>query len=161
MPQSERADGDARLVLEHFLPYRLMRASELVSRDFAGIYGERYDLSRPEWRCLATIGQFGRITATEIGRHSSMHKTKVSRAVYALEQRRWLKRDKDASDRRNEHLTLTEKGRKAYAELVQAALDYQRALLGALGAAAPKLGDGIDGIEAVLRADKRRRQGGG
>ncbi len=152
---AEEHDGP-RLVLEDFLPYRLMRAFELVSRDFAGVYGERYDLSRPEWRCLATIGQFGRITATGIGRHSSMHKTKVSRAVSALEERRWLRREKDPADRRNEYLTLTDKGRKAYRDLAIAAQAYQRALLQALGDAAPKLGEGIGGLEAALGARKSR-----
>lgn len=160
---TEKAGGDNGrqdedlLVLESFLPYRLMHAFELVSRDFASVYGSRYDLSRPEWRCLATIGEFGRITATEIGRHSSMHKTKVSRAVYALEQRRWLKRERDEADRRNEHLTLTANGRRAYLDLVSTAHEYERKLSGALGDAAGDLGRGLDAIETAYGMRRRRK----
>ncbi len=39
-------------------------------------------------------GQFAEMTATAIGAHSYMHKTKVSRAVRALAKRRGLKRRK-------------------------------------------------------------------
>ena len=52
------------------------------------------------------------MTATEVGVHSTMHKTKVSRAVFALEQRRWLKRTQDDGDRRVEHLELTAPGQQ-------------------------------------------------
>ena len=69
------------LELESFLPYRLNRLAESVSREFSKIYRDCFGLTRPEWRTLATLGEFGTITATAIGEHSSMHKTKVSRAV--------------------------------------------------------------------------------
>ena len=102
------------LELEIFLPYRLNRLAEAVSREFSKIYRDRFGLTRPEWRTLATLGAFGTITATAIGEHSSMHKTKVSRAVAELERRKWLTRVADAADRRVEHLALTKAGRSAY-----------------------------------------------
>ena len=93
------------LVLEEFLPYRLNRLADMVSRDFSRIYKDRHGMTRPEWRVLASLGQFGRATASDIVAHSSQHKTKVSRAVAALEQRGWLVRETDEADRRSEHLT--------------------------------------------------------
>ncbi|TIQ53863.1 MAG: winged helix-turn-helix transcriptional regulator, partial [Mesorhizobium sp.] len=60
------------LCLEHFLPYRLNRLADAISREFSKIYKDRYGLSRPEWRTLATLGQFGTTTATAIGAHSAM-----------------------------------------------------------------------------------------
>src|SRR5690606_5294519 len=116
------------LELENFLPYRFNRLADAVSRDFARIYKERFGLTRPEWRLLATLGQYGTMTATAVGRHSSMHKTKVSRAVTALEQRRWLQRRPDTNDRRIEHLLLTPSGLRAYREVVPLAHDYEQAL---------------------------------
>jgi DNA-binding MarR family transcriptional regulator len=139
-------DGGA-LALEAFLPYRLNRAAELVSREFAETYSREYGLTRPEWRCLATIGQFGRSTATRIGVHSSMHKTKVSRAIYALEQRRWLKRVEDEADRRVEHLELTPLGRTRYLELAALAHAYQARLAKMLGTR--NLSGLLDGLTAV------------
>nr|WP_274427045.1 MarR family transcriptional regulator [Chelativorans sp. YIM 93263] len=139
------------LVLEDFLPYRLNRLADAISRDFSKIYRDRYGLNRPEWRTLATLGQYGTMTATEIGAHSAMHKTKVSRAVVALAKRGWLKREADPSDRRVEHLTLTRNGISAYRALVPLASAYGEKLLAAL---APedqaKLSEGLRALEQAL-----------
>lgn len=126
--------GDDLLELENFLPYRLNRLAEAVSRGFSRLYRERYGLTRPEWRLLATLGQYGTMTATAVGRHSSMHKTKVSRAVSALEKRRWLQRGTDPDDRRIEHLTLTRAGADAYRELVPLAHAFEAQMLGRMDA---------------------------
>jgi DNA-binding MarR family transcriptional regulator len=116
------------LALESFLPYRLNRLADAVSREFSRIYRDRYGLTRPEWRLLATLGQYGTMTATAVGVHSAMHKTKVSRAVAALERRRWLTRSADTGDRRVEHLALTAEGLRTYREMVPIAKAFERAL---------------------------------
>ncbi len=121
--------ADDILALEKFLPYRLNRLADSVSREFSTIYRERYGLTRPEWRTLATLGQYRAMTATAIGAHSAMHKTKVSRAVAALEKRKWLIRRPDSADRRVEHLTLTKAGEKAYLEMVPLAKAYEAEML--------------------------------
>lgn len=122
------------LSLENFLPYRLNRLTDAVSREFSRIYRERYGLTRPEWRLLATLGQYGTMTATAVGRHSAMHKTKVSRAVAALEERRWLTRAPDDADRRVEHLGLTRAGQDAYRDLVPLAKAFEEQMLGGMSA---------------------------
>jgi DNA-binding MarR family transcriptional regulator len=126
-------DTASPLILEDFIPYRLNKAAEAVSQRFASIYRDRYGLTRPEWRTLATLGQFGILTATAVGTHSSMHKTKVSRAVFTLEKRRWLSRKRDDIDRRIENLELTPGGRKAYNELAKVAHQFETELLSHLG----------------------------
>lgn len=131
------------LALEAFLPYRLNRLADVVSRKFAKVYKDRYGLTRPEWRALATLGQFGSLTSTEIVNHSAMHKTRVSRAVSSLEKRHWLKRSTDSDDRRVEHLVLTRAGEKVYRDLVPLAADFEMQVYGNLGkrdAAAVKAG---------------------
>ncbi|WP_428698928.1 MarR family winged helix-turn-helix transcriptional regulator [Stappia sp.] len=139
----------ASLPLEEFLPYRLVRASELVSRRFAARYHAAYGISRPEWRTFAILGQLGHTTATEIGRRSTMHKTKVSRAVAALEKRGWLSRRADGADRRIEHLELTASGAAVYAELAAMARDFQAALREEIGReAAAALEAGLAAVEA-------------
>ncbi|WP_417767011.1 MarR family winged helix-turn-helix transcriptional regulator [Stappia sp.] len=139
----------ASLPLEEFLPYRLVRASELVSRRFAARYRTAYGISRPEWRTFAILGETGRTTATEISRRSTMHKTKVSRAVAALEKRGWLSRRADVADRRIEHLELSSSGAAVYAELAAMARDFQAALREEIGAdAAAALEAGLAAVEA-------------
>jgi DNA-binding MarR family transcriptional regulator len=126
--------SDDILQLEQFLPYRLNRLADPVSREFSTIYRDRHGLTRPEWRTLATIGQFGTLAATAIGAHSAMHKTKVSRAIFALESRKWLLRRTDDRDRRVEHLTLTAAGRKVYEDLLPFARNFETSFLAALNA---------------------------
>tara|TARA_R110002020_G_scaffold47651_3_gene135575 strand:+ start:4437 stop:4910 length:474 start_codon:yes stop_codon:yes gene_type:complete len=151
-PQSDGAENEP-LALEGFLPYRLARAAEHVSRQFAELYRKRHGMTRPEWRTLATIGQFNRITATEIGLHSSMHKTKVSRAIKTLEERGWVTRQADQADRRVEHLELTREGRNHYMDLVQLARRYEAKLIATLGESnAEQLSAGIAAIETRLGA---------
>lgn len=122
------------LDLESFLPYRLYRLADTVSRQFSRIYKERHGLTRPEWRTLSGLGQRGTMTATELGEQSAMHKTKVSRAVAELERRRWLMRTPDEKDRRVEHLVLTKAGLAAYREMVPLAKAFERELLARLSA---------------------------
>ncbi|MEP7457238.1 MarR family winged helix-turn-helix transcriptional regulator [Phyllobacterium sp. SB3] len=142
----------APLILEDFTPYRLNKAAESISRRFSGQYRERYGLTRPEWRTLATLGQFGARTATAIGMHSSMHKTKVSRAVFSLEKRRWLRRCRDEADRRTEHLELTPAGLKAYDHLAKLAHDFETELFVRLGErGARDLKAGLAALEAYYR----------
>jgi DNA-binding MarR family transcriptional regulator len=139
------------LRLEQFLPYRLNRIASAVSQDFRSIYGPRHDLTIPEWRLLATLGQFEAMSARDIGRHSSMHKTKVSRAVRALEERRWLRRQESEEDRREEILTLTALGRKSYREIVPKALAFEHRILADLGPEAGTLLAALDRLEEIFK----------
>ncbi|ESW92547.1 MarR family transcriptional regulator [Mesorhizobium sp. C280B] len=139
------------LELESFLPYRLYRLADAVSREFSRIYKDRHGLTRPEWRTLAGLGQHGTMTATALGEQSAMHKTKVSRAVAELERRRWLVRTPDEKDRRVEHLALTKAGVTAYREMVPLAKEFERELLERLGAEErAAIVSGVAALEAKL-----------
>lgn len=116
------------LDLEAFLPYRLNLLNETVSRSLSRIYAERHGFGVPEWRVLVTLGQYREMTAKEIGAHSQMHKTKVSRAAAALEDKGLLARAPAERDRRAALLSLTPRGRGIYESLVPTALAFSRAL---------------------------------
>ncbi len=140
-----------QLILEDFLPYRLNKAAEAISQRFASLYREQYGLTRPEWRTLATLGQFGVLTATAIGVHSSMHKTKVSRAVFALEQRYWLRRNATKPTGASRTLELTPAGRKIYADLARVAHSFEVELSSNLGRRGEeKLKAGLAALESYF-----------
>lgn len=124
-----------RFDLGAFLPYLLNQAAESTSRGFAQVYRSGYGMTRTQWRVLANLGRSGALTATEICRISSVEKTKVSRAVAALEARGWLRRDPSQEDRRAEVLTLTAEGQEVYARLGAQALVHDRNLRERLGPA--------------------------
>ncbi|WP_170475727.1 MarR family winged helix-turn-helix transcriptional regulator [Ruegeria conchae] len=114
--------------LRNFLPFLLNQAAEESSLEFQRVYKNRYGMLRTEWRVLFHLGNYGEMTAKEIGLRAKIHKTKVSRAVRKLEQRRYLKRTRDENDRRVERLTLTTSGQSVYRELRGIARDYDAKL---------------------------------
>ena len=121
---SEKDDFD----LQVFLPYLLNQASERSSQEFQRHYKNRYGMLRTEWRVLFHLGIYGRMTAVEIGERASIHKTKISRAVHKLAERRFLTRTRSEEDRRREYLELTTAGQAAYEDLRKQALTYDATL---------------------------------
>jgi DNA-binding MarR family transcriptional regulator len=111
------------LELKDFLPHRLNVLSSLISQALTRVYGP-YGIGIPEWRILVTLGQFGVMTGKAIGTHTHMHKTKVSRAVAQLEQRKLLARRANRDDLREAFLSLTPAGRVIYEELAPRALEF-------------------------------------
>jgi len=147
------------LRLETFLPWRLVVLASTVSENLASLYSERYGITIPEWRVIATLGQFGRMTARDVGAHARLHKTTVSRAVTTLSERGWLKREPNRADQREAFLSLKPKGRAVYEDLAPTALGFAARLvedlapedraaleriLDGLGAKAAAIGSGSD-----------------
>jgi DNA-binding MarR family transcriptional regulator len=102
---------DAQFELSDFTPYLLNAAAEAQSLRFSKVYKDRYGMLRTEWRVLFHLGRYGPMSAREISRRAGIHKTKVSRAVAALERKRFLERRDSAGDRRVEILSLRAPGR--------------------------------------------------
>jgi DNA-binding MarR family transcriptional regulator len=122
--QAASAPAEAPLLkLEDFLPHRLNVLSSLVSQALTRVYG-RYGIGIPEWRVLVTLGEHGTMTGKTVGAQTHMHKTKVSRAVAHLEERKFLARRANRSDLRESFLSLTPAGRAVYEELAPSALDF-------------------------------------
>ena len=122
------ASEQAPLKLEKFLPYQLNVVASLVSLALSRVYARRYGIGVPEWRVLVTLGQYGVMTGKAIGAHTHMHKTKVSRAVALMEERKLLVRRANRADMRESFLSLTAAGRTMYEEVAPHALDFTRRL---------------------------------
>lgn len=119
--------------LDQFLPYLLNQAAEATSRGFQAVYRDRYGFTRTQWRVLANLGKFGAMSARDICAISHIEKTKVSRAVAALEAAGMLSRAPSEKDRRAEILALTENGQAIFAELGALAVTFDADLRKALG----------------------------
>ncbi len=123
---------DPILSLDRFLPYQLNFLAEEVSRSFSRIYADQFGISIPEWRVVAILGQSGPVTAKTIGERSTMHKTKVSRAVAALEKRQFIVRSPNSVDLRESFIELSESGKAMYRDLVPQAFAFNALLKSAL-----------------------------
>jgi DNA-binding MarR family transcriptional regulator len=131
--------------LQDFLPYLLNQAAEATSRRFEAVYKSGYGMTRTQWRVMANLGRFGAMTARDICRISHIEKTKVSRAVAALETTGLLARAPSPDDGRAELLSLTRAGSSVYSALGHQARAFDADLRDRLG---PDLSAGID---AALR----------
>ncbi|MCC5866779.1 MAG: MarR family transcriptional regulator [Wenzhouxiangella sp.] len=120
------------LDLEHFLPYRLSRLSNQISRGIARTYEEKFGLSVTEWRVIAILGRYPGISATEVTEKSAMDKVAISRAVRRLIDAGRIRRQANDNDRRAKHLFLSDQGQAVYDAIVPAALAYEQRLLNAL-----------------------------
>ena len=153
--RSAEADGAAetQVVLERFLPYRLSVLASLTSQALAQIYAERFGLTIPAWRVVATLGQYGVVTARDISLHAVMHKSTVSRAVSQLQERGLIVRKPNREDRREENLELTGAGRAVYEAVVPEALAFEQRLVSVLTPAEQR------GFMTVLhKLDRQARQ---
>jgi DNA-binding MarR family transcriptional regulator len=124
-PDSEIPDPETALRLERFLPYRLNVVGSYASRALGRIYSARFGIGIPEWRVIAQLGEFGRMTSRDIGDITQMHKTKVSRAVGELEKRGLVSRSENREDRRESFVALTGPGARIYADIVPLALAFE------------------------------------
>ncbi|WP_425038546.1 MarR family winged helix-turn-helix transcriptional regulator [Primorskyibacter sp. S187A] len=115
--------------LNSFTPYLLNIAAEHTSLAFQPAYKERYGMLRTEWRVLFHLGQRGEMTAKQICTEARIHKTKVSRAVAALQAKRFLTRQTQETDRRLEILSLTAQGRAAFDDLCRVAQAFDDRLM--------------------------------
>ncbi|MDA8747602.1 MarR family transcriptional regulator [Litoreibacter sp.] len=115
--------------LRDFMPYLLNLAAETTSREFESYYKDRYGMLRTEWRVVFHLGRYGEMTAKEICTRARIHKTKVSRAVAALEKKRFLIRSQHDTDRRQEDLKLTPTGASAFEHLYAAARRFDADLM--------------------------------
>ena len=110
--------------LQNFLPYLLSQAADASSCGFRRYYKDNYGMLRTEWRVVFHLGCYGKMTAKEICDRGGIHKTKVSRAVAALGEKRFLTSAELPNDRRHEELTLTRAGLAAYSDLSREAAQF-------------------------------------
>jgi DNA-binding MarR family transcriptional regulator len=121
--------------LQDYLPYRLNLLAELTSEHTRPIYRRRHGLTRTEWRVLVNLAEAGALTATDLCVLVPAHKTKVSRALAALQGRGWLRKQTDAADHRRAHVRLTPAGQRAVREIFPQMQAATEALLTPLDAA--------------------------
>lgn len=142
------------MFLKGYLPYRLNRMAELTSENTQAIYRRRHDLTRPEWRVLVNLAEAPSLTASDLCARVPAHKTKVSRALAALEDRGWVARQSDPQDRRVAHASLTPKGRRAFNRIRPEMEAATEALLAPLSPEErQKLDEGLKVLERLFGQD--------
>lgn len=120
--------------LQAFFPYRLAVLADAVSRSMSQVYGQRFQLSRDEWRVLAALHEKGQMRTTEVIAHTTLDKMQVSRAVTRLERDGLIARTEAHEDRRNRVLSLLPPGRTLLRKVIPLVLAREAFLLDSLSA---------------------------
>ncbi|HWA42969.1 MAG TPA: MarR family winged helix-turn-helix transcriptional regulator [Hypericibacter adhaerens] len=120
------------LRLEDFLPYRLSVLSNRVSAAIAQDYAERFDMTVPEWRTMAALGEHPGLSAAEVATFTEMDKVAVSRAVARMIEMGRLTRTTSPDDRRRSVLKLSAAGQRIYRQIVPVARAHEANLVGPL-----------------------------
>ncbi len=122
-------DSEDILHLSEFLPYRLAVLSNRISRAIADRYEERFQITLPEWRVMAVLGEKPNISASEVAELSAMDKVAVSRAVNKLIDTHKLERHFALEDKRRSVLALSNDGQQVYDDIVPLALSYEQTII--------------------------------
>jgi DNA-binding MarR family transcriptional regulator/N-acetylglutamate synthase-like GNAT family acetyltransferase len=118
-----------------------------------GMVGSPYTL--PEARVLYALGRDGQGTATALGRELSLDLGYLSRLLQSLRRRGLLQAQRAAHDARQQHLTLTDKGRKAFTLIDTRSRDEMAAMLAPLsGDVRARLVGAMSTIKQVLENEK-------
>lgn len=126
---------EGALDLARFLPYRLSVLAFKVSKQLATQYAARFDITIPEWRVIAVLGQFNDVSADFVCGKTEMDRVTVSRAIAKLLGKRYIRRRFLREDRRHSVLNLAAGGRRIYEQIVPMARRYENALITGLSAA--------------------------
>ncbi len=130
---------DETLQLEGFLPYRLSVLTNRISSTLAQVYADQFNLTIPQWRVMAVLGERPGLSANEVVERTAMDKVAVSRAVAGLVKAGYVRKTMQVNDKRRSHLRLSARGRRVYTRIVPFALAYERRLTSSLTASEQKL----------------------
>lgn len=127
--QAMSQNHNRTLQLRHFLAYRMVNLARLLSDSLSQVYLQKFQLTIPEWRILATLAEHHSLNAKQIGAMTFMDKTKVSRAVSQMSDTGYLQKIRDEQDQRAIHLSLSQRGYDLYYRIVPHILDWETQLL--------------------------------
>ena len=120
------------LDLPSFLPYRLSILEHRVSKAIAQHYVKSFNLSRMQWRALATLATYERISARDICDITHLDKMQVSRAVNHLKQEGLVVQKQSKTDQRTQELSLTKKGCHVYQQIIPLVKQEEQRILSLL-----------------------------
>jgi DNA-binding MarR family transcriptional regulator len=111
-----KPDPNIRLELEQRASYRFSRIANQHTRYLAEMFSSQFGLTVNTWKILSIVGRYAPISGVEASQHSNLEPTKVTRAVDRLVEQGFVFRRPDPEDRRRIVLTLSTKGKRAFAE---------------------------------------------
>ncbi len=146
-----RPEGPADLA--GYLTYRLHLLNKLTDLESQRRYPLETGLSLSEGRSLSAIGAFAPLSVNELARMANLDKGQASRAAQSLVDQGLVSKAASPSDGRGVVLTLTPRGRKAWAKALDLIDRRNQEIFGCLSDAEQRLlGHLFDRLIAHARA---------
>lgn len=121
-----------RLDLTRYTPALVTFLVNKISTGSTQIYSELFDISVTEWRIVSLLAVEHPIVAKRVSEVIGLDKATVSRSINRLEKEGYLCLSIDENDRRANFVELSEKGINLHNQVIDIALDRERAMLEAL-----------------------------
>ncbi|MAC46867.1 MarR family winged helix-turn-helix transcriptional regulator [Oceanospirillum beijerinckii] len=118
--------------LNTFFPFRLSILEKRVSESIAQHYADRFNLTRYEWRVMATLAMHHTMSAKQVANFTRLDKMQVSRAISGLKSAELINQSKSEQDKRTSVLTLTDQGLALYNQIVPLVMAQEEKILQAL-----------------------------
>jgi DNA-binding MarR family transcriptional regulator len=115
----------SEISLERNLSYNLSLLSFFMGKAASDIYGER-GLTKGQWKVLSVLVAFGPMAPVDVGRHVTLDKAAISRAVRQLSDLGLTTYRDRVDDARSVELLVTAKGRRTYAAMNEEMAELQR-----------------------------------
>ena len=118
--------------LEGILGFHLARAAVTTYATFERSIGAPFDLRKVEFSLLMLLLVNAPVTPKELLQPLALTAPKLSLLVDGLVERGLVRRERNPSDGRSQHLVLTDRGRKLARAASEAAVPMEQALLSRL-----------------------------
>lgn len=129
MRKTESGNKSAkRLVFANFVPCRLKKLVERMLRDLAETH-KIISISAPEFSIMVVLAEQQGVSSRDINRTTTMDKATITRALDRLTDKGLILRSRSKKDSRLNQIRLTSKGRRAFAQIERAALEWERRFL--------------------------------
>jgi DNA-binding MarR family transcriptional regulator len=138
--------------LDRTLTYRLRLVNKLTDKASAEIYAQEFSLPVGQARCLAAIGNLAPLSVVELAARSNLDKAQASRAAQALVVRGLVAKRASGTDARGVVLSLTPRGRRLWARVMDSIGRRNAQIFGCLTASErTELGRMLDRLIAHAR----------
>lgn len=128
MKQSKPPVHDYRTLLAH----RVLVLSNTLGKGAVRLYAGQFGVPLAEWRLLATLAMEGEASVTHLAAVLAVDKGWISRTAKSMIAKGLVSFPPDRSGTRHNPMRLTPEGRALYDDIVPAAQDRNRQLIGIL-----------------------------
>ncbi len=117
-PSSALAGSAPAPTLPAMMMFQLYRAWSAGNPIFTRLCEGRFNITRREWRILATACMHSALTSTALAEAALLDAARCSRAVGSLCEKGLLMRTRDTRDTRIVRVSVTDMGRQRYGEVM-------------------------------------------